>query len=228
MKSPWPVILLVLLPACRQQMAQQPAYRPFRSSSVFDDGRSARPLVSGVVARGSSFATGKRRLTTEDWARITAITAQSSASPLEAAPFSIDWSFYQETFPISVGPSTLKRGEDRFNIYCSVCHDRVGNGKGMIVQRGFTAPPSFHTDWSRGFKMKGVDLKLRQAPVGYYFEVITHGFGAMPDYAEQIAPNDRWAIVAYIRTLQFSQHASPSDIRDAAEKKRLLANKESP
>jgi mono/diheme cytochrome c family protein len=141
---------------------------------------------------------------------------------------STGWSFYRETFPISINESTLERGQQRFNIYCSMCHDRVGTGKGMIVRRGFTAPPSFHTDGSRGFKLKGADLPLRQAPVGYYFEVISNGFGAMPDYAEQIAPNDRWAIVAYVRALQFSQRASLGDIRDVAEKSRLLAIKGSP
>jgi hypothetical protein len=95
----------------------------------------------------------------------------------------------------------------------------------MIVQRGFTAPPSLHTDWSRGFKLRSGDLKLRDAPVGYYFEVITKGFGAMPDYAEQIDAQDRWAIIAYIRALQLSQRASLAEVGADNEKTRLLKNK---
>src|SRR5436309_9830985 len=95
----------------------------------------------------------------------------------------------------------------------------------MIVERGFTAPPSLHTDWSRGFKLKGANLKLRDAPIGYYFEVITHGFGAMPDYAEQVAPDDRWAIIVYIRSLQLSQQATLADIRDDHERRLLDSRK---
>ena len=94
----------------------------------------------------------------------------------------------------------LHRGQQRFNIYCAPCHDRTGNGNGMIVRRGYRHPPSYHSD------------RLRQLPNGYIFDVITSGFGAMPDYAAQIQPRDRWAIVAYIRALQFSQHASINDV----------------
>jgi mono/diheme cytochrome c family protein len=126
---------------------------------------------------------------------------------LTAASRSANWSVYREAFPISITQRTMERGQERFNIYCATCHDRVGTGRGMIVERGFTTPPSLHTDWSRGFKLKGADLKLTDAPVGYYFDVITLGYGAMPDYSEQIAPDDRWAIIAYIRALQLSQRA---------------------
>ena len=100
------------------------------------------------------------------------------------------------TFPFPVTKEVLERGQKRFNIYCSPCHDRLGNGDGMIVRRGYRHPPSYHID------------RLRQVPNGYIFDVITNGFGAMPDYAAQIPPRDRWAIVAYIRALQFSQNAS--------------------
>ena len=136
-----------------------------------------------------------------------------------AASRTTDWSFYREAFPIPK-PTDAERGQERFDIFCAVCHDRLGAGKGMIVERGFTAPPSLHTDWSRGFKRKGANLKLRDAPIGYYFEVITHGFGAMPDHAEQVAPDDRWAIIAYIRALQLSQNRSLEDIRDETERTR--------
>ena len=108
-----------------------------------------------------------------------------------------------ENFPYSVTPEIFVRGQERFNIYCSPCHDRVGTGQGMVVRRGFRAPPSFHID------------RLRQAPVGHFFDVMTHGFGAMPDYAEQISPQDRWAIAAYIRALQLSQHAALADVPES-------------
>ena len=174
--------------------------------------------ASSPPAKFGSFGDG-------DWARIVGVIGTVSDNPLAAASRTIDWSYYRDTFPISITHKTLERGQERFNIYCAVCHDRVGAGKGMIVERGYTAPPSFHTDPSRGFKLKGIDLKLRDAPVGYYFEVITHGFGAMPDYAEQITADDRWAIIAYIRALQFSQRASLTDIRDDSERARLSSRK---
>ena len=203
----------------------QPAYRPLRPSSFFADGRSARSLVPGTVARGSKLAAGTRPVGSEDWARIVGVIGTMSDNPLAAASRSAGWSFYREAFPMPINQQALERGQERFNIYCAVCHDRVGAGKGMVVERGFTAPPSYHTDWSRGFKLKGVDLKLRDAPVGYYFEVITHGFGAMPDYAEQVAADDRWAIVAYIRALQLSQRASLADVRDESESARFSSRK---
>ena len=98
----------------------------------------------------------------------------------------------------------IERGQERFNIYCAPCHDRLGNGNGMIVRRGFRHPPSYHID------------RLRKAPNGYFFDVITNGFGAMPDYAAQIRRRDRWAIVAYIRALQLSQNATLNDVPPAA------------
>ena len=104
-------------------------------------------------------------------------------------------------FPFPVDETVVNRGQERYNIYCSPCHDKTGSGNGMVIQRGFKRqPPSYHID------------RLRQADVGYFFDVITNGFGAMPDYKAQIAPRDRWAIVAYIRALQLSQHAAASDV----------------
>lgn len=219
------ILIVLCLPACQQEMAKQPSYRPLRSSSFFTDGRSARPLVEGTIARGSKPESGKRPMETEDWARVGGILGAIPMNPLAASSPAADWSLYRAAFPMPITQQTLERGQERFNIYCSVCHDRAGTGKGMIVQRGFTAPPSLHTDWSRGFKRRGADLKLREAPVGYYFEVVTHGFGAMPDYADQVEPADRWAIIAYIRALQFSQRATLADISDESEKTRLLKNK---
>jgi mono/diheme cytochrome c family protein len=105
--------------------------------------------------------------------------------------------------PFPVTEEVLQRGRERFNIYCSPCHSRLGDGNGMIVQRGFQHPPSYHTD------------RLRKAPLGYFFEVMTQGFGAMPDYAEQVPPRDRWCIVAYIRALQLSQNATQAEVGGA-------------
>jgi hypothetical protein len=102
--------------------------------------------------------------------------------------------------PFTVTEDVLARGRERFNIYCAPCHSRLGDGNGMIVQRGFRSPPSFHTD------------RLRKAPLGYFFDVMTNGFGAMPEYASQIPPRDRWCIIAYIRALQLSQGATVSDV----------------
>ncbi len=157
-------------------MHDQPKYIPLRPTTFFDDGRSSRPIPAGTVARGQleddvAFYTGK-------------------------GP---DGKFI-DTFPFPVTKEVLTRGQQRFNIYCSPCHDRMGNGLGMVVRRGFRRPPSYHID------------RLRQAPVGYFFDVITNGFGAMPDYAAQIQPADRWAIVAYERALQLAQQGSINDV----------------
>jgi mono/diheme cytochrome c family protein len=166
--------------ACRQDMHDQPKFIPLRPSTFFDDGRSARPLVEGTVARGHlnedvAFYTGKG----------------PDGKPLDA-------------FPLHVTKETIERGQDRFNIYCTPCHGRLGNGDGMIVRRGFRRPPSYHID------------RLRGVPNGYLFDVISKGFGAMSDYAAQIQPADRWAIVAYIRALQLSQNATATDVPPAA------------
>ena len=106
----------------------------------------------------------------------------------------------------------LERGQDRYNIYCAPCHDRVGTGQGMIVRRGYRAPPSYHID------------RLRSASVGHFFQVITRGFGVMPDYAAQIPPQDRWAIIAYIRALQLSQNAKLADVPET-ERRQLEAKR---
>jgi mono/diheme cytochrome c family protein len=156
-------------------MQDQPKYIPLRPSTFFADGRSERPLVEGTVARGhleadTAFYTGK-----------------------------IDGKVV-EAFPFAITRDALDRGQQRFNIYCSPCHDRLGTGLGMVVRRGYRRPPSFHIE------------RLRKASVGYIFDVITEGFGAMPDYAAQIEPYDRWAIVAYVRVLQLSQDASINDV----------------
>ena len=105
-----------------------------------------------------------------------------------------------EAFPMPITAAVLTRGRERFEIYCAVCHGRTGQGDGMVARRGFRHPPTFHQD------------RLRDAPVGHFFDVMTNGFGAMPDYAAQVRPGDRWAIIAYVRALQLSEHATPADV----------------
>ncbi len=166
---------LVLAGGCRQDMHDQPKYRGLRASAFFADGASARPLVEGTVARGTlqedeAFFTGK-----------------VNKVDVKELPFAVD-------------AQLLDRGEERFTIYCTPCHGRTGAGNGMVVQRGFRQPPSFHLE------------RLRQADAGHFFDVISNGFGAMPDYRAQVTARDRWAIVAYIRALQLSQHATAADV----------------
>jgi mono/diheme cytochrome c family protein len=188
LRSPWFVLLLttclLLAAGCRQDMQDQPRFKPLRSNPMFDDGGSARPLVEGTVPRASaSFR--------PSW-------LAASAKPTPA--FEVNDLSKVTQFPFPVTANVLDRGQDRFNIYCAVCHGRVGDGRGMVVQRGFRQPPSYHID------------RLRAAPIGHFYDVVTNGFGAMPSYGEQVTPQDRWAIIAYIRALQLSQHAPVSDV----------------
>jgi mono/diheme cytochrome c family protein len=199
------VVLALCASACRQDMHDQPKYKPLRPSSFFDDSRSARPLVEGTVARGQLredvlFYTGRT-----DRAQQAAQTGGGVGTPQPAATGEAptpapSMQGFANVFPFPVTLEVVNRGEERYNIYCSVCHDRTGSGLGMVVRRGYRRPPSLHID------------RLRQAPAGYLFDVITSGFGAMPDYSAQIAPRDRWAIVAYIRALQLSQQGTIADV----------------
>lgn len=163
------------LSACRQDMHDQPKYRPLRPTEFFDDGRSSRPFVEGTIARGHL---------DEDDLLYRGRTDQS------AAAVGATGQGFADVFPFPVTREVVDRGEERYNIYCSVCHDKSGAGLGMIVRRGYRQPPSLHIE------------RLKTAPAGYFFDVITNGFGAMPDYSAQISARDRWAIVAYIRALQ--------------------------
>jgi len=169
-------VSLLALAGCRQDMHDQPKYIPLRPSDFFADGRSARPIPEGTVSRGNL---------KEDTLYYTGKGADGKPS---------------NEFPMPVTKELILRGEQRYNIYCTPCHDRTGNGNGMIVRRGYRRPPTYHSD------------RMREQPNGYYYDVITNGFGAMPDYAAQIQPQDRWAIVAYIRALQLSQQASINDV----------------
>lgn len=193
--------------SCRQDMHDQPKYRPLRpidQIGSITDGRSARPLVEGTVARDQlkedvEFYTGKLRQVAQPGSSTVAPqpgTASSQAGQTSAQTYQ---GFVTE-FPMPITAADLDRGQERFNIYCSVCHGRLGDGSGMIVKRGFRKPPSFH------------DERLRNAPIGYFFDVETNGFGAMPDYASQIPPEDRWRIISYIRALQLSQRGALEDV----------------
>jgi mono/diheme cytochrome c family protein len=183
----WALALVLVASAalggCRQDMHQAPRYDPLEESDFFADRRASRPLVAGTVARGQLRAdhvyyTGKRG------------------------------SEFVAELPVPVTRALLERGRERFDIYCSPCHSRLGDGNGMIVQRGLKRPPSFHEE------------RLRNQPIGYFYDVMTNGFGAMPDYAAQVAPADRWAIAAYIRALQFSRRA-PAGLLTDADRARL-------
>lgn len=178
-------LLLATLAGCRQEMYNQPKYKDLRRSDFFSDERQVRPPPDGTVARGFLRADSRLYSGKVGDALVT-------------------------EFPVPVSAELLARGQQRYNIYCSPCHDRTGGGSGMVVRRGYRAPSSFHID------------RLRDAPVGHFFDVITNGFGAMPDHAAQIEVSDRWAIVAYARALQLSQNARLSEV-PAAERARLEA-----
>ena len=156
-------------------MHDAPRYEPLEASTFFADGRASRTLVANTVARGT--------LREDEHLYAGKIDGQLA-----------------DTFPMPVTAEVMARGRERFNVFCSPCHGRTGQGNGMVVQRGFRAPPSFHEE------------RLRNAPVGYFFDVMTNGFGAMQDYASQVPVADRWAIAAYIRALQFSQRATVDDV----------------
>jgi len=206
--------LLFLTVGCQQKMARQPSYRPLTHSDFFADGRASRPLVPGTVARRNVYSDDPQLDSGRigdpgEASRLASLVGPRHALALGALTFAVlernVSARYYKDFPFTIGEDELKRGQERFNIFCSVCHDRLGTGKGTIVQRGFTPPPSLLTDQSRGLKFEGVKLPLKEAPVGYLFEVVTRGYGAMPSYEAQIPPRDRWLIVAYVRALQAAE-----------------------
>lgn len=244
---------------CRQKMAEQPYYRPYEPTDFFEDGRSNRPLQRGVIHRAQylevdPIATG---LTRSEWSAFYEFAAKAKDAPQpkvdqKLTPDQIDDAarkiafgaprydpriadapkVYVEDFPFPITRDDLKRGQERYTIYCAVCHGALGNGQGKIWERGYLTPTSFHTapvdphevdmsqkkpplGFSRGYALWGIEIPLRDVPVGYYFEVITKGFGGMPSYSAQIPPADRWRIIAYVRVLQMSQHATglPQDVK---------------
>ncbi len=176
----WAVGFFLLMTAggCRRDMQDQPKIVPLRQSEFFDDHRSARPAVENAVARG--------QLREDDLLYRGQVDGQLA-----------------DTFPFPIDAKLLERGRQRYDVFCSPCHDQAGYGNGMIVQRGFRRPPSFHID------------RLRQAPNGHFYDTITNGFGAMYSYASRIKPEDRWAVIAYVRALQLSQDARLEDVPEA-------------
>lgn len=182
------VLCLLCIAACRQDMHDQPRNEPLEASDFFADGQASRHLVPGTVARGqlehgAAYASG--------------VTEEGLV----------------EKMPVAITRPLLERGRERYDIFCSPCHDRTGSGAGMIVQRGYKSPPSFHLE------------RLYDAPDGYFFQVMRDGFGDMPGYAAQVPTADRWAIVAYIRALQLSQHAVLERLPEA-DRARLKGGKE--
>jgi mono/diheme cytochrome c family protein len=174
-------LVLALLPVlafaagCRQDMHDAPRYEAFEANATFADNRASRTAPAGTVARG---------WLRDDEALYTGKIAGQMV----------------DEFPFAIGREELLRGQQRFNIYCTPCHGRLGDGNGMVVSRGLRQAASYHQD------------RLREEKLGYFYDVITNGFGAMQGYAEQIPVRDRWLIVAYVRTLQLSQHASVDDV----------------
>jgi hypothetical protein len=167
----------IAITGCRQDMHDQPKYIPLRPSDFFADGRSERTPVEGTVPQNLPNRDQDPYLYTG------MINGQEGT-----------------VFPFPIMQKDLERGQQRFTIYCTPCHSRVGDGNGMIPRRGYRQPPNFHDD------------KYRNIPVGHFFSVITNGFGAMPDYSYQVSVEDRWRIAAYIRALQLSQHATLADV----------------
>jgi Cytochrome C oxidase, cbb3-type, subunit III len=166
---------LMFVLGCRQDMQDEPKFFPQRGTNFYADGRSVRPQVENTVARGQLHEDGYF------------YTGLVNGKEGDGMPF-----------PATL--EVLERGQERYNVYCTPCHSRVGNGEGMIVQRGYAHAGDFHT------------ARLETAPLGHFFHVISNGYGAMPDYAAQVAPADRWAIVAYIKALQLSQKATQADV----------------
>lgn len=172
------LVLALLLAGCGRNMYNQPKYEVYEASPLFEDGTSSRPLVEGTVSR-------ERGAVNESF-----YTGTNSNGLLSEAPFEIS-------------EQVLLRGQERYNIYCSPCHNFNGNGQGMIVQKGFVMPASFH------------EQRLRDQPIGYFYNVITNGYGRMYSYASRIPPEDRWAIASYVRALQYSQNAPEVALSDA-------------
>jgi len=200
------------LSGCRRDMQDQPKAKPYRSSSFFKDGLSSRPPVEGTVPRGwlradKELFTGKKSTgatpanAPPGTAATTPVAAASASQVAAAYPDDTD------KFPFPITEEILNRGQQRFAIFCSVCHGLTGNADGLIVRRGFRKPPSYH------------EQRLREAPVGHFFDVVTNGWGAMPSYASQVPVQDRWAIIAYIRALQLSQASAQQATANIGDRK---------
>jgi mono/diheme cytochrome c family protein len=195
---------LLFVSSCRQDMQDQPKYKPYRASDFFSDGLSMRTPPAGTVARGflkadTEFYTGKvarAQVTGQSpgQAGLQATGAQTGGTQTGGTQAGGPNELPDTTvFPFPVTEEVMTRGKERYEIYCSVCHGAAGYGDGMVTRRGYRRPPAL------------TEQRLLDSPVGHYFDVITNGWGAMPSYSTQVAVEDRWAIIAYIRALQKSQ-----------------------
>jgi mono/diheme cytochrome c family protein len=172
----------MMLCGCRSEMYDQPRYEPFEPSAFFEDGASARPLVAGTIPRNDP-----------------------RGGPPDGAAEDVFYSGWSqgklaETVPFPIDRMVLERGQQRYRIYCTPCHGEAGDGRGIVVRRGFNPPPPYFSE------------ELRNQPIGHFFDVMTRGYGTMYSYASRIPPRDRWAIAAYIRVLQLSQHAEAANL----------------
>ncbi|HBB94012.1 MAG TPA: hypothetical protein DC054_01360 [Blastocatellia bacterium] len=190
-----------LLTGCRRDMQDQPKAIAYRENSFYKDGTGSRPLVEGTVPRGylrqeREYYTGKKSAAPSATPQTQTAATQSTSTPLY--PDDV------ETIPMTITKADLDRGQERYNIYCSACHGMTGYGDGIVARRGFNkpSPANYHQD------------RLRQAPAGHFFDVMTNGWGAMPSYASQIPVEDRWRIIAYLRALQLSQQGNSPTVND--------------
>jgi len=181
------LLVIVLVAACRPDMANQPKAKPLSESDFFSNQANARPIPPHTVERGDA---------RENDAFYTGLTNGT----------------YITQLPVKLTPELLERGRERFDTMCAECHDRTGSGNGMVVLRGFPRPPSYHVP------------RLRNAPIGHFFDVITNGYGVMYSYAARVEPEDRWAIAAYIRALQLSHNLNASEL-SSAERQKLETEK---
>ena len=172
------VALLLNASGCHQDMYDQKKYVTLSPSEFYHDGQSARPRIEGTVVHRDHSDDG------------VISTGRINGKPVEV-------------FPFAVTESMIRRGQERFNIFCSPCHGRTGDGRGMVVERGFPQPPSYFTD------------SVRARPVGHFVNVIANGFGRMYSYGDRVEPRDRWAITAYIRVLQASRAASITELTNS-------------
>ena len=240
------VILAALtVTACQQRMASQPYNRPYTETEFYPDHRSARPLEQGVIHRGQRIDTDPMisglTATGREVQTISILDEKGGPVQTKTGPgIPNKTTNFVEEFPFEMTAADMKRGKERYTIYCTPCHGVLGNGRGKIVERSFLEPTSFHAfpidaeevafrkkrpdpgmaplGYSRGFSFYKQAVAMSAAPAGYYYEVISKGYGGMPDYSAQIKPDDRWRIIAYIRALQLSQSADPAKLPEAVRK----------
>jgi len=207
---------MAVLAGCRQDMHDQPKFIPLRSSEFYSDRRSARYPVPGTIPRTISGNSANCSNNASQECQERVIVDKEQLDPnsyyLTGKHGNVYGNDLPGDLPFKADTSDgrleiLARGRERYTIYCTPCHSELGDGNGMIVQRGYKRPPSFHVQ------------RLKNAPLGWFYDVISNGFGGMPDYAAQVKPADRWAIAAYIRALQLSQGATEADVAQGDREK---------